>query len=97
MAQPMNETTCIKCGGKMIQGRINIPVDRITTQTMPRLASGFEMRGVPGIEDFHATPKWEEKTGNKTGFIFKRDEVREMGLKGYRCSNCNYVELYARP
>ncbi|MHA2393780.1 MAG: hypothetical protein ACXAEX_17730 [Promethearchaeota archaeon] len=96
MTQSQNEMTCTKCGGNMIIGRIKIPIERITAQTMPQLASGFDMRGVPGIEDFNAIPKWEEKTGNKTGFIFKRDEVIEMGLYGYRCINCNYIELYAR-
>ncbi|MCW4051015.1 MAG: hypothetical protein NWE89_14905 [Candidatus Bathyarchaeota archaeon] len=90
------EVTCPKCGGKMVAGRMKIPLEIIAAQTMPQLASGFEMRGVPGgMGDIVAFPQWEEKTGEKTGFIFKRDGVKEMRMRGFRCSLCNYVELYA--
>ena len=38
---------------------------------------------------------WEEKTGERKGLIFKREEVKELQIKGYRCTACNYIELYA--
>jgi hypothetical protein len=38
---------------------------------------------------------WEEKTGEKKGFIFKREELKELKVQGYRCTACNYLELYA--
>jgi hypothetical protein len=40
---------------------------------------------------------WEEKTGEKTGFIFKREEVKQMKIIGYRCKLCNFIEIYAKP
>jgi predicted nucleic-acid-binding Zn-ribbon protein len=97
MDHPDNDLSCPKCGNKMIEGRIIIPIERITAQTqaMPQYASGFMMGGQPGIEDFTAIPKWVEKTGEKTGIIFKRDNVIEMRLTGYRCTQCNYIELHA--
>lgn len=97
MTQPLKELNCPKCRSKMINGRIKIPIERITAQTMPQLASGFDMRGLTGMDDFNAKPKWEEKTGEKTGFIFKTDKVIEMRINGYRCTQCNYIELYAYP
>ena len=40
--------------------------------------------------------KWREKTGEKKGFLFKSDEVRTLALKGRRCLQCGYIELYAK-
>ena len=49
------------------------------------------------VEGITSEPIWEEKTGERTGLIFKRDEVKQMKLDGYRCSLCNYIEIYAKP
>jgi len=38
---------------------------------------------------------WEERTGEKKGFIFKRDETRRMSVAGLRCTVCGFIELYA--
>jgi predicted nucleic-acid-binding Zn-ribbon protein len=40
--------------------------------------------------------KWREKTGEKKGFLIKSDEVRTMTVKGRRCLQCGYIELYAQ-
>ena len=40
--------------------------------------------------------KWREKTGEKKGFLIKSDEVRTIVVKGRRCLECGYIELYAR-
>jgi predicted nucleic-acid-binding Zn-ribbon protein len=40
--------------------------------------------------------KWREKTGEKKGFIIKSDEVRTLNVKGMRCLECGYIELYAQ-
>ena len=37
---------------------------------------------------------WREKTGWKTGFLIKVDEVRVMAVKGRRCRECGCIELY---
>jgi hypothetical protein len=39
---------------------------------------------------------WEERTGEKKGLIFKRDETRRMTVAGLRCTLCGYVELYVQ-
>ena len=40
--------------------------------------------------------EWEEKTGEKRGTLFKRDETKKLGVSGYRCTLCGFIELYAR-
>jgi hypothetical protein len=98
MEEPQNELICSKCGGKMVQGRIKIrmPMSSMGVQIMPQMGTGFEMRGLNrGIEETTTFPKWEERTGQKKGIIFKREEVKEMNIQGYRCILCNYIELYA--
>lgn len=37
---------------------------------------------------------WREKTGWKTGFLIKVDEVRVMAVKGRRRRECGCIELY---
>jgi len=89
---------CPKCGGKMVQGNLTIPMERMSTRTMDQLNPGFSRGGLPPMmEDYSTEPHWKEKTGEKTGFIFKRDEVKQMKIIGYRCKLCNFIELYAEP
>jgi hypothetical protein len=82
----------------MVEGRVSVPVEKMNAPPMAEMTPGFMNTGLPpGIETFTTAPQWEEKTGEKTGFIFKRDEIKKMKVVGYRCSLCNYIELYARP
>ena len=38
----------------------------------------------------------EEKTGERKGTFFKRDETKKIAVSGFRCTLCGYVELYAK-
>jgi hypothetical protein len=38
---------------------------------------------------------WREKTGEKTGWLVKRDEEKIFSIKGMRCLDCGYLEFYA--
>jgi predicted nucleic-acid-binding Zn-ribbon protein len=89
---------CPKCGGAMVEGKLMIPMERMSARTMNEMTPGFGMTGLPPVvEGITSEPIWEEKTGEKTGLIFKRDEVIQMKVYGYRCSLCNYIEIYAKP
>ena len=89
---------CQKCGGDMVEGEFSIPLEKMNVPAMRQMTPGFMYQGLPsGIETYTTTPHWEEKTGEKTGFIFKRNEVKKMNIMGYRCKLCNFIELYAEP
>lgn len=96
MDNEIDERVCLKCGSKMREGRIKVPQENSSPTTMPHLGAGFDFRGISSnIQVLDSLPKWEEKTGEKTGILFKRDKFKEMSIKGYRCINCNYIEIYA--
>jgi hypothetical protein len=86
---------CPKCGGEMVEGTVRYTTERAAAQpTMPTV--GFSMEGFGRMVDSVTNSTfWEEKTGGRTGLIFKRDETRKMRLNGHRCTLCGYVELYA--
>jgi predicted nucleic-acid-binding Zn-ribbon protein len=87
---------CPKCGGRMVPGEIKISGERLS-QSMSPFSGGLPTQGLPNIvETIESRSYWEEKTGEKTGFIFKREETRQMKLAGFRCTLCNYIELYTR-
>tara|TARA_B100001971_G_C18257108_1_gene583126 strand:- start:3120 stop:3413 length:294 start_codon:yes stop_codon:yes gene_type:complete len=89
--------TCLKCGEYMVEGKVSITLDKMNVPTMGPMSTGFMNQGLPpGIETITTSPTWEEKTGKRTGFIFKSDEVTRMKVIGYRCSLCNFIELYAK-
>ena len=97
MASIQPEKICEKCGGTMVEGRLVFPSERLSSQTINPMTPSFGMMGLPAVvEDIVSEPHWEEKTGEKIGFIFKKDEVKQMELESYRCSLCNYIELYAK-
>lgn len=87
---------CPKCGGNMVEGKLRYFAERSSVQSM------MPFSGIPvpelsaSAQSVEETVFWEEKTGEKTGIIFKRDKTRQMGLRGVRCTLCNYVELYAK-
>lgn len=82
----------------MVEGGVSIPIEKMNVPSMGPMTPGFMNQGLPsGIETFTTAPEWEEKTGEKTGFIFKRDEVKRMKIGGYRCRLCNFIEFYAKP
>lgn len=90
------DAKCPKCGGGMHRGAMKYMVTSGAMTgfggTLELPTGGFQNEMLTEIRDFI----WEEKTGRKTGFIFKRDEKRQMKLEGLRCSLCSFVELYAK-
>ncbi len=94
----MSETMqpCPKCGGEMKRGRVRYTTEQTMSQPMTGMAD-FGMQGLRGMsQSVTSSVFWEEKTGAKTGLIFKRDETKRMEIHGLRCTICGYVELYAR-
>ncbi|HUS77465.1 MAG TPA: PF20097 family protein [Patescibacteria group bacterium] len=92
------ESVCPKCGGKMVNGHVMYLMRRASQGSM--FPMGNPTPGLEGLTDMAVDEMkrfiWHEKTGERKGFIFKRDETREMGLEGYRCTVCNFIELYAK-
>jgi len=86
---------CPKCGGSMIPGVLKYESETYNSAGQNPLMAKSLQSQLPGVyERADAIPYWEEKTGQKTGFIWKTDEYRILKLKGFRCSICGYVELY---
>lgn len=91
------EPVCPKCGGRMVRGEVKTSGERMSTQSMSPFSTGLPTGGLTNVvENVEGRSYWEEKTGEKAGFIFKREGKKRMGLAGYRCTLCNYVELYAQ-
>lgn len=86
---------CPKCGGEMKRGKVRYTTEQTSGQPMMGMAD-FPMQGINRMsQSVTSSVFWEEKTGAKTGLIFKRDETKRMGLHGLRCTVCGYIELYA--
>ncbi len=74
---------------------------QITTTDMHQ-ASGLGMFGVPGMgmpsggTMSEEKIQWRERTGEKRGWLLKRDEEKTLRISGLRCIECGYIELYAR-
>jgi predicted nucleic-acid-binding Zn-ribbon protein len=89
---------CSKCGGKMIQGEAYVDVQTSSANNimsgMMSPMSGMNLGNV-GI-NHEERIKWREKTGEKKGFLIKSDEIRTIAVKGRRCLECGYIELYAQ-
>jgi len=86
---------CPKCGGRMVRGEVKYLMERSSGQPMVPFAD-FSFRGLSNLsETVTSSFFWEEKTGEKTGLIFKKDETKQLGISGLRCTICNYIELYA--
>ncbi len=82
----------------MIQGEAYIDVDApLINPAMSGMMSsmpGMNLEGVGMRQEERI--KWREKTGEKTGFLIKSEEVRTMAVTGRRCLECGYIELYAQ-
>lgn len=87
---------CPKCGGEMIPGAMRFDQETIRPNTNNPYMSGFSHSPIPQVvEEYTGSPYWEERTGRKTGFLFKREEKLNFRISGYRCKLCGYLELYA--
>jgi hypothetical protein len=90
------ESICPKCGGGMVLGEVKYRVNTVSQSQVNPFVQQMPIGDLTSMAETEMrTFFWEEKTGERKGWLFKRDEVREMGLKGYRCVTCNFIELYA--
>ena len=89
---------CPKCGGAMVQGETFVDVDMPSTNSgmgsMMSSLQGIDMGGFGVSQETRV--KWREKTGEKKGFLIKSEEVRTLVVKGRRCLECGYIELFAQ-
>jgi predicted nucleic-acid-binding Zn-ribbon protein len=91
---------CPKCGGEMVDGTAYVSV------TVPSGGGGGGFGGMmspmpsPSMTSMdtqsEARLMWREKTGERKGFIIKSNVVRDLNVKGLRCVDCGYIELYAQ-
>ncbi len=90
------ELKCPKCGGAIVEGEIRFDSDTVMPSQMNAYMTGIPGGPVPSVyQSSTSRPYWEEKTGRKTGFIIKSDERKTLKIKGYRCTLCGYIEMYA--
>ncbi len=82
----------------MREGGLFVQVTTSSGQTMTGVGGlGMPGMGMPSSQVTMDEPvAWREKTGRRTGLIIKSDEVKTMKMKGQRCVNCGYVELYVQ-
>ena len=93
----LDELVCPKCSGKMMEGAVMYVMESSVSDPMGSFSTGLSMGGLSRMtSEVSRRAHWEEKTGKKTGLIFKSDETRQMSLRGLRCKACGYIELYAR-
>ena len=84
----------------MRKGILNVHALSQRSQAMSPFTPGSYMGGMGGIpsmpDEVQEKLVWEEKTGERKGTIFKRDETKQLSVTGYRCTLCGFMELYAR-
>ena len=95
---PINiDMDCLKCGGMMNPGVIMVtdltPLGKGSLDGIMSIPGTTMPTGSGRMHDAEMT--WKEKTGEKTGWIFKRDKEIIKKVTGYRCTRCGYIELYA--
>jgi len=79
----------------MRKGLLYVPVEHMAQSITPFM-QGTYMSGFPSVaSETDRRIRWEEKTGEKKGFLFKRDETRRIAVAGLRCTVCGFIELYA--
>lgn len=92
---------CPKCGGEMREGdafvRVTIPGSQASSGLGMTSMTGLPGIGLPTAE---ATSEerllWRERTGRKTGWLMKSEEMKSMKISGRRCTACGYIELHAQ-
>jgi hypothetical protein len=92
------EVICPKCGGGMRRGALYVSVElsASTQQLSHYLPSTFGGGGIPssgGVVGRRIF--WEERTGEKKGFILKREKRKKIDVTGLRCIVCGFIEIFA--
>lgn len=91
---------CPKCGKEMREGELFIKVASsggVADQYMSRPAAfptGSSL-GAPIVVTGEG-PFWRERTGEKKGFLVKKEQMQTLKISGLRCIACGYIELYTR-
>jgi predicted nucleic-acid-binding Zn-ribbon protein len=91
------QTKCPKCDGEMRKGEIlvNVKAPSGGLRNLSPMMGGYSAMGLP-FEPGNSTEGvlWQEYTGEKKGWLIKQKEVKTLSLKGKRCLECGYVELF---
>ncbi len=92
-------TKCLKCSGKMRNGKIlvNVKAPSGGLRNLSPMMGGFSSMGSPFESGLSVEGLlWQEYTGEETGWLIKQKKQKTLSLKGKRCLNCGYVELYVK-
>ena len=79
---------CSKCGGEVREGELFI---NVTSTTSSGLTSPYSypsefamgMQSAPLVTG--DGPLWREHTGEKEGWLFKREKTKTLKICGFRC------------
>jgi predicted nucleic-acid-binding Zn-ribbon protein len=89
---------CPKCGSEMRKGELFITVTssggQYMSSTLERTSAGSTF-SMPTMTTGDG-PFWRERTGEKKGWVVKKEETQILKISGLRCTACGYIELYAR-
>ncbi len=90
------EIKCPKCGGAMREGElfINVTSNPPTIQSTLNFPTDTTLGISPVITG--EGPFWHERTGERKGWLVKRDKIQTLKILGLRCIGCGYIELYAK-
>jgi predicted nucleic-acid-binding Zn-ribbon protein len=92
-------TKCPKCYGEMRKGEIfvNVKVPSRELMNISPLMGGYPTIGLPSQPGVSVERVlWQEYTGEEKGWLIKQKEQKTLSLKGKRCLECGYVELYVK-
>jgi len=94
------ETKCPKCGSEMREGELFIDVTGVSgaPSAVPLGFPTGSTLGIPAAGPMVTGegPFWRERTGQKKGWLLKREETQTLKISGLRCTGCGYIELYTR-
>ena len=92
-------TKCPKCDGIMRKGEIlvNVKAPSRGLRTLSPMMGEYSTMGLP-FESGNSIEGllWQEYTGEEKGWLIKQKEQKTLSLKGKRCLECGYVELYVK-
>jgi len=88
---------CPKCGSEMREGELFISVTGSYGSQSISTPLGFPTGSPLGTPSMviGEGPFWRERTGQKKGWLVKREETQTLKISGLRCIECGYIELYA--